>query len=208
MGIRRTAKDFITIALFVTFILVSVPARAQAPAGCPAPGPAVSVQSLACDLAALTARIAKLEGNVTDADFVGTYKLVVMGTSMSGLVKDILPGTPGDQPRFATIGVEAAQLTITLNRGGSLSFGPGKCGGAKLTQGPWTLTEDTCSGDPLPSSGTWSYSNGTLDLILDNEGPFHLNVASGGRLAIAAFAPFHIADQSSDTFLMILMRLK
>lgn len=208
MAMRRTAKDFITITLFVTFVLLSVPAWAQAPAGCPAPGPAVSVQTLACDLAALTARIAKLEGNTTPADLVGTYTLVGMGTSMFGFVADVAPNIPGNQSRPAAIVPGAGQLTITLNAGGSLSFGPYKCGGARLTQGSWTLTEDTCSDDPPPSSGTWNYSNGTLDLMLDNEGPFHLNVASGGRLAIGAFASFHPADPSSDTFLMILMRLK
>jgi hypothetical protein len=48
------------------------------------------IQSLANDLAALTARVAKLEGNIVASDLAGTYSLVGLDTVMTGF----RPGRP------------------------------------------------------------------------------------------------------------------
>jgi hypothetical protein len=53
-----------------------------------------------------------------------------------------------------------------------------------LTQGFWSLTSFSC-GDP-GSSGTWTYSNGTVHVII-GQLDAQLSVARGGRVMTTAF---------------------
>jgi hypothetical protein len=54
-------------SLFFAVVFAAFSAQAQ--------NPGATVESLANDLAALTARVAKLEGQIVAADLVGTYAL-------------------------------------------------------------------------------------------------------------------------------------
>jgi hypothetical protein len=184
-------------SLILAFAFVSVPVFAQGP---PAviPGGGL-VQSLASDLAALAARVSKLEGNIVASDLAGTYYLNGLNTTMHALVAGVHP---------ATINTEAFRATLTLNADltGSTSA-PVACEGSTLTQGTWTLTGFDCS-EPA-TDVTWTYADGVITITFLNDGdeiPF--NVALGGRLLIFSFAPFHPSDRSSDQFLLIATRLK
>jgi len=55
--------NFRAASLFFVFAFAAVRIQAQSP----------TIQSLASDLAALTARVAKLEGQIVAADLVGAY---------------------------------------------------------------------------------------------------------------------------------------
>ena len=66
-------------SLFLAFVFAALPIQAQSPGGDPP-----NVQSLASDLAALTKRVAKLEGQIVAADLVGTYSLHGFQIELSG----------------------------------------------------------------------------------------------------------------------------
>jgi hypothetical protein len=152
------------------------------------------------DLAALEARVAKLEGNIAAADLAGTYSLIVFNTSMTAFHSGA-PAIP------ATISTGALRTTLTLNANGTGTVGAQQCEGSTLTQGTWAMNGTDCS--DAGGSVTWTYAAGivTVNFPADNEQiPF--NVGVGGRLLVNAFAPFHPDDPSSDQILFVASRLK
>jgi hypothetical protein len=178
-------------SLLLAFAFISAPVFAQGP---PAAGGGV-VQSLASDIAALTARVAKLEGDIVASDLAGTYNFIVLDTSMNAVV------TP------ATISTSAIRATLTLNADGTGFGSAGTCEGSTLTLAG-TMTGLFGCGGSLPNV-TWTYANGVITITFLDEGeqiPF--SVALGGRLLIVAFSPFHPSDPSSDHVLMIAARLR
>lgn len=182
-----------SVVLAVMF--VSSPAFAQG-----RPGPPANPQQLAEQVAALAARLDKLEGKITAADLAGTYTL----TGLDGVMSGFVPGAPAHN---ATIQTVAFTGTVTLNADGTGSFNPVACDGAELTQGSWTLTPVNCI--DAPESATWTYADGTVTLKTEEEQDgFTLSVALGGRLLVTAFGAFHAQDPSSDSVLMILTRLR
>jgi hypothetical protein len=176
----------------------ALPARAQGPNA----GPPPNYQQLASQLAALQARVSKLEGNITANDLAGTYSLMVLGTSMTAL-------RPGSPVVNATISTSAIRATLTLNADGTGSASSVTCEGSTLTQGPWSMTGGDCGSSESATDVTWTYADGviTVTFVTDNEA-IPLNVAAGGRLLVNAFAPFHPSDPSSDQLLFIATRLK
>lgn len=183
-------------SLLLVFASISAPVFAQGPpGGIPGGG---AIQSLANDIAALSARVAKLEGNIVASDLAGTYSLLGLDTSMSGAH---LPTVPA---RINTVGFRA---TLTLNAAGTGSVSPVQCEGSTLTQGVWSVTGVNC--DESGSDVTWTYADGVLTVTFLSDGdqiPFVVGL--GGRLAVMAAAPFHASDPSSDQFLFIATRLR
>ncbi len=192
-------------SLVIALVIAPLPAYAQgAPGSIPGAG---AIQTLAGDLAALTARVSKLEGNIVAADLVGTYTLAGISIPMSGAV-------PGVRP--ATIVTEAFMATLTLNADGSVTGSASTqlfCGRIKLTQGSWALTDETAlSGETCDDESlfipSWSYANGILTLNTEEDEAIPFSMAAGGRFGIVSFAGFHPQDSSSDTFMLILSRLQ
>lgn len=152
---------------------------------------------------ALDARVAKLEGNITEDDLVGTYAIAGIDIPLSGRA----PGGPLGIRR-ATIQTDGFTATLTLNFDRSALFVIGACGSSILTEGFFTLTSEDC-GAGTEAPGTWSYTDGTLALsIPDLNFNAPLSVGVGGRLLTTAHAPFHAADSSSDTVIVIGSRLQ
>ena len=190
-------------SLLLGFAFIAAPVFAQGPpGGIPGGG---AIQSLANDIAALSARVAKLEGNIVASDLAGTYSLVGLDTSMTGAHLPTSPAT------IITLGFRAS---LTLNAppvgsaGGTGSISAIACEGSRLTQGVWSVT---AAGDCSESGSdvTWTYAGGVLTVTFLSDGdeiPFVVGL--GGRFAIQAYAPFHASDPSSDQFLFILTRLK
>ena len=189
--------------LLLTIGSISAPVFAQgAPGG--APGGGGANQSLANQVAALAARVAKLEGDIVAADLAGTYAFRGLVTSMSAF----RPATTSEPAHNATISTEAFRATLTLAADGTGSGSGFSCEGAKLTQGSWTLTGLQC--EPGGSADvTWTYEDGVITItFLDDGDEIPFSVALGGRLLIMNFAPFHPGDPSSEQFLFIATRLK
>lgn len=190
MGIRATF-----VVAFVFLFAVTGRAQGQGP-GQPPP----TYQQLVAEMAALKARVDKLEGNIVASDLAGTYSLMGLGTSMTAF-------RPGPPIANATINTAAFRGTLTLNGDGTGNASSLTCEGSTLTQGPWSMHGFDCS---EPSTGvTWTYANGVITITFLSDGdeiPF--SVALGGRLFIMAVAPFHPSDPSSDQFVMIATRLR
>ena len=184
-------------SMSLAFAFISVPVFAQGPPGGIAGGGIV--QSLANDLAALAARVSKLEGNIVASDLAGTYSVLGLDTTMTAFHAGS-PSVP------ATISTLAFRGSLTLNANGTGHASPDQCEGTRLTQGSWTLNGFDCS-EP-GTDVTWTYADGVITITFLSDGdeiPF--NVAVGGRLLIQAVAPFHPSDPSSDQFLFIATRL-
>lgn len=197
----KSRVAFTILALtFVGLAFISTPAFAQGRSG-GAPG-AGGVQALASDLAALAARVAKLEGNIVAADLAGTYSAVILSTTLHGA----RPGTP---PNPASIETEASRGSLTLNANGTGHVTLLGCGGGRLTQGSWAVTAAECDDDEPESDLTWTYADGVVTATFLSDGdtvPF--TVALGGRLLILGFGDFFPGDPSSEQFVIILTRLK
>jgi hypothetical protein len=188
--------------MLFAFVFAPLPAFAQGPPGGGAPGAQGGVvQALSDQIAALTARVNKLEGDIVAADLVGSYTLSFLDIPLSAAV-------PGVRP--ATVSTSAGMVTVTLNANGTASMAEITCGGARLIQGPWALVPDPDACEGFSSSPSWTYANGILTLFFDPEQSegFPFRLAVGGRFGIAAVAPFHPQDPSSDNIVMILSRLR
>ena len=187
MGIR--------VAFVVAFVSIAVPGRAQGP-GQPPP----NYQQLVTQIAALQARVDKLEGNIVASDLAGTYSTIGLDTSMTAL----RAGSPFVN---ATINTAAFRGTLTLKADGTGDLSELTCEGSTLVQGPWSMQGFNCS---EPSTDvTWTYANGVITITFLNDGDqIPLVVALGGRFLIMAFAPFHPSDPSSDQFLLMATRLR
>src|SRR5215831_9727071 len=100
----------VVLAIFLVLVVASAhfSGQAQNPPGPPA-GAGVTIQSLYNEVVALTARISKLEGDITAADLAGTYALHT--------VQNVLyPGFPARVESSVSVG------TATLAANGTGTF--------------------------------------------------------------------------------------
>jgi hypothetical protein len=182
-------------AAFVLFVVViaAVPAQAQGAAG-----PPPNYRQLVAQMADLEERIAKLEGNITSADLVGTYAVTEITIPIHGRFAN-----SASFVNPASIEADGVTGTVTLNADGSGSLAQSGCGG-RLTEGSWTFSSG-CGGGV--ANGTWTYANGTVALDMAE---FHaqFSVGVGGRLLTTAFGGIHADNQSSDTVVVIASRLQ
>jgi hypothetical protein len=148
-----------------------------------------TVDSLASDLAALTARVAKLEGQIVAADLVGTYAIHGIQVELS---------SRGNSPQvssyvFVGTAVLAADGTVSLTTtppsGNTLSIGPSSSVSPFMGSGGGTSTT------------TWTYADGTVTLP---GGAPPLAVAVGGRILIGSSAN----PSDGTNVLLILTRLQ
>ena len=191
-------------AFFLAFAFGSLPVAAQS-TKVPSPPPGIPFQldqQLAAQIAALQARVAKLEGNIVASDLAGTYSVTALGTEMTAL-------HAGPPIVDATINTSAARATLTLNANGTGNYSAFTCEGSTLTQGSWAMHGFDCSEPGSTADVTWTYADGVITIKTLNDGEeIPWNVALGGRLLIVAFAPFHPGDPSSDQGLLIATRLR
>jgi hypothetical protein len=188
----------VLVAFFVALAL-PVYAQGQGQGGPPS-------NSLAGQLQALTARVAKLEGNITAADLAGTYNFLILDTQMTGV-------HPPDG--VATIRTSGERATLTLNANGTGSASGLSCGGSRLTVATGALTdaggdEDLdCSKSGATVDVTWTYAGGVITITFVDDGdqiPF--SVALGGRLLIVGGASFFQCCGGSEESLFIATRLQ
>jgi hypothetical protein len=143
--------------------------------GAPPAGAGNPVQALSDQLAALTARVAKLEGQITAADLVGTYAVHGFQTELRAAGG----GAPTQVASYIYVGTAALtadnSTTLTLTEEGSRLL---------FTAPPSVVPDGPIAGS---LSGTWTYANG---VVTASEGgsPIPLNVAVGGRVLIGASA--------------------
>jgi len=190
MPVYRVRITVLAVPLFFAFALAVLPAQAQTSGAKPTPA------MLAAQIKDLADRIAKLEGNITASDLVGTYHVFQIDTALSG------GGAPPHPP--ATIATFAAEFSITFNWDGAASASAINCSGNVLTQSAWSMTHLDCGLPPI--TGTWSYADGVAHISIEQfEADF--SVALGGRLLTTAIGPFHASDPSSDNVLVIASRL-
>jgi hypothetical protein len=91
--------------LVVAFVLASIPAHAQPPVPGPPTG-GLNLVTLAGELAALRARVERLEsGTVTAADLVGRWILFAFGLELGGNPPGT-PAGPGAAPAFLSPGAD------------------------------------------------------------------------------------------------------
>ena len=187
-------------SLLLALGFVSAPVFAQGPPG------GVGGNNLAAQVAALSARVAKLEGSIVAADLAGHYSVVVLDTTMIG-------SSPGNPAEPATITTSVIRAGLTLNADGTGSMNgntvfPG-CEGSTLLLTGAMQAADTAECESGQSDVTWTYDAGVITITFLSDGdqlPF--SVALGGRLFILAFSPFHPSDPSSNHVLFIATRLK
>jgi hypothetical protein len=188
----------VVTSLVLAFSLISLPpALAQGRGGGSGGG------GTQADIAALEARIAKLEGNIVAADLAGTYSVIGYSTDMKGF-------RAGPPAQNATISTSTFRATLTLTADGNGRIGgPGSCEGATLTPSTGSMNGEACEVSGETSDVTWTYTDGVVTVTFLEDGdqlPF--NVALGGRFLIIAFSPFHAGDPSSDHALIVATRLK
>jgi len=156
-----------------------------------AQNPGATVESLASDLAALKARVDKLEGQIVAADLVGTYALRGIQLELSGGA-----GRPAQVSSYVYVG------TVTLNADGTASFNALSENGNTLSfTTPAMVSIFKGSDDGGSGSTTWTYSNGSVTVV---GGAPPLSVAAGGRVLIGVGSN---PDDGTDV-LLILTRLQ
>lgn len=179
-------------SLFLAFSLISLPVLAQGKGN----------GGTQADIAALAARVARLEGNIAAADLAGTYSVIGFGTTMHG--------ARVNPPESASITTDTFRATLTLTADGNGQIGlPGSCEGSTLTPATGAMNGETCEVAGEATAVTWVYADGVATITFLSDGdqlPF--NVALGGRFLIVAFSPFHPGDPSSNHELIIATRLK
>ena len=156
----------------------------------PLPVYAQGANSTQAKLAALEARIAKLEGQIVAADLVGEYRLAAF----------IADPDASNPPQIA---FAVAYGTVTLLAGGAASF-------TGTTQGTEFILSNPAQESPILQQAnndpaTWTYADGTLTITTGEPGdaPLVLNVGAGGRVLTSAA----IGDDG-DLDLFILTRLR
>ena len=155
-----------------------------------AQNPGATIESLASDLAAVTARVAKLEGQIVAADLVGTYALRGIQLELSGGA-----GRPAQVSSYVYVG------TATLNADGTASFNALSASGNTLSFTTPAMVSIFKGNDGGSGSTTWTYSDGTVSVV---GGAPPLSVAAGGRVLIGVGAN---PDDGTDV-LLILTRLQ
>jgi len=189
------------VSLAALLATVSLPAYAQAPVP-----PGQALQTLAADVAGLKARVdsleanvAKLNGNLTAADLVGTYAIYQFQTELTANVPNPTPPPPF-LPASIAAGVTTGIVTLNADGSGSVSTTDS---GSTLTQGVWTLTPSTHNSS---SNFTWAYANGVLS-VTANDGVFNFNVGPSGGVLVGVFSAFNRSTQPfADAGLIIVVR--
>lgn len=153
-----------SLGFVVALAFTALPAYAQKGAN--------GSNALEARLATLEAKVAKLEGNITSADLVGTYRVAALATDLDG-------GSPASVTMFAY----GATATLAADGNGVIVQGGGTSGAIELVQGtPWTDGAQLIPAES-PIAITWSYSNGVVHL---SDGTVNLNldlfVGAGGRV--------------------------
>lgn len=111
----------------------------------------------------LSARVSKLEGNITAADLVGTYAIHGFQTELA--------------PNYVSNYLE--QGIATLAADGSLTISGNTEKGWQLRLDTTPRTTLVINNPPEPFASTWSYSDGTV-----NTPEISLSVVAGGRLLV------------------------
>jgi hypothetical protein len=156
-----------------------------------AQNPGATVDSLAGDLAALTARVSKLEGQIVAADLVGTYAIHGIQVELSG-------GNSAQVSSYVIVG------TVVLAADGTGSLTTAAPSGNTLSIGsPSSVSPFMGSGGGGTSTATWTYADGTLTLTLAG-GAVPLAVPAGGRIMIGSSAN----PSDGTNVLLILTRLQ
>jgi hypothetical protein len=154
-------------SLFFVFAFAALPTQAQSP----------TIQSLASDLAALTARVAKLEGQIVAADLVGVY-------SVHGIQNELSASNSSTQ---VSSYVYLGTLALTADGNASLSLTQ-ESGNTLLLGSPSSVKPFQGSNSP-PFTFTfpWTYADGALTGPV-GDSSLSLSVALGGRLLVGASA--------------------
>ena len=128
MAVFRIRIILLAVLLSLSVAFVSLPSvQAENQSG--------GLPALAAQVAALADRVAKLEGNITESDIAGTYRLWIFGND---LVNGILPTDPGTG-RPAQIASYTSAGIVTFAAGGTATAIVTDCG-SRLVQGmPWSL---------------------------------------------------------------------
>lgn len=129
---------------------------------------AVEASDRAAGDAGLNSRLSKLEGDITSADLVGTYRVTALQNELSAT------GLPFRITSSVFVG------TVTLAGDGTTAFNGTETGHS------WTMmTRSPADAQRQGTFGTWSYSGG---VVTATEGLFPLAVAVGGRMLIGGGA--------------------
>jgi hypothetical protein len=176
-------------------VLVSVSAFASLPARA-GERRLDSIRSLNAAVAALNARVSKLEGNIEAADLAGTYQLAAYGGTLSPLVTN--PGPPPTVVENARIANFVISGTATVNADGTGSLDIA-LSGIVLTQGTWAVAPGTFGGS---EAFTWTYANGVVTVATEEGDNINFNVGPGGRLMVGV-----VNESDGETDLLIMTRL-
>jgi hypothetical protein len=147
-------------------------------------------------VAALNARVSKLEGNIGAADLAGNYRLVVYAGGLSPLVTN--PGPPPTVVENASIAHFVMSGTVVVNADGTGSMDIAGSG-ITLTQGAWAVSPGTFSGS---ETFTWTYATGVVSVGFLDGSTIDFNVGPGGRLMVGV-----ASESDGETSLAILTRL-
>jgi hypothetical protein len=150
-----------------------------------------NTKSLAIELDALKARVAKLEGQLVPDDLVGTYAVNALQNELNA-----------SNPSIPKVSSYVFGGTMVLSTGGAVSFNGTAENGNTLRLGASPSVQPfVSSGGPAVFTSTWTYASGTVTI---DGFPFGLSVAAGGRVLIGA-----TANHSDGTnVLLILTRLQ
>ena len=157
----------LAVLVFVFGALALVAATAHAQNAAPAHSQS-KTRDLSAVVADLAARVAKLEGQITATDLVGTYRLSAKQTELQGG-----PNAAVSSYVFQGTAQLAADGTFTLTT-------PPENGNSLLLTFPPSLVNFVGAGGGT-LIGTWSYSNGT---VLINGGAAELDVAAAGKVLV------------------------
>jgi hypothetical protein len=185
MKIRITS---IVSALVLALGVSALPAYAQGPP---------SITGLAKVVADLSARVAKLEGNISAADLAGTYAVHTIDNQVSAIAGQSM------------VHPQVSAGTVTLAADGTGTLTSGACGGFFLQLPTNAVTPENCSGQ-LHYPFAWKYADGILtETIQTDFGPFDVlfDVGVGGRVMTTSFAPYNPFAGAGDTIFIILTRL-
>jgi|GEM_PF-3379151 len=154
------------------------------------------IQALSSELEALTARVAKLEGQITAADLVGTYALHGFQNEMHA------PNSPGGYPAQISSYVFVGTAVLNADGTGTISVTTPDSGSSMVLGPPATVHNFVGSGGGT-ISGNWTYDalGGTISF---GAGTPPLSVAAGGRVLTGASA--NPADNTD--VLLVLTRLR
>jgi hypothetical protein len=168
-----------TLPLIVVFTLASLPAFAQ---GRP-PAAGETLKSLSEQVAALAARVAKLEsGRVTAQDLAGTYRWAYLGVQLQG-----------NPARIDLESIDSEATTLTLNSDGTLLISVSQMN-CRLQQGaPWAVIVP-CDSEGGEGTGNWRLENGRLLIEFPDGDTLDVAVTAGGRVLV------HSGAVSSEAF--------